>query len=330
MSTNEEQLVAQLGADLGKLVDVGDRPDLRFNAAHALGKLGAVAAPHVPDLIKLFHDASPYVRGTAALAVGKIGPPLAGDPQQWMKTVPTELTKLCSDEDAGVRAQAARAIGLIGQHLQLNKNANAPKGFERYGEIIAPMIAKLLKDKDVEVKTASAVAMSNLGTCAANHCGGLAELVAANEHWVRATGLKALAELNANKAAVAPEIHKLFSHEDESVRAAAAEGMAGVGKSAVPHVTDMAKLLADDSAKVREAASKNLIALDQDAVKAVPELTRLLQHKSEEAKRKAYQVLNGIKKWSEIPNADRQAYESWQKERNAANTPAKAGAAVKR
>merc|ERR1712232_1140114 len=117
------------------------------------------------------------------------------------------------------------------------------------------------------------------------------------------TGLKAISDLNANKTQVAPEIHKLFNHADESVRAAAAEGMAGVGKNAVPFVGDMAKLL---------------VQLNADAAKAVPELTRLLQHKNDETKRKAHQVLTGISKYNEVPSADRQAFESWQKERSAA------------
>lgn len=328
MSKQEDQLVAQLGADLAKLVDVGDRPDLRFNAAHALGKLGAAAAPHTIDLVKLFQDASPYVRGTAAVAVGKIGPP-ASDPQQWNETVPVELTKLCGDDDVGVRAQASRALGLIGKHLKLN-SGDPPKGYEKFGEICAPVIAKLLQDTEVEVKTSAAVALSCLGAAAAKHCGGLAELICAQEHWVRATGLKAIDDLKADKSAAAPEIHRLFTHEDDAVRAAAAEGMAGVGKSAVPFVGDMAKLLADDNAKVRDAASKHLIALGEQAAKAVPELTRLLQHKNDEAKRKAYGVLTGINKYNEVPPADRQAYESWQKERSAAAAPAKAGAPAAR
>jgi len=293
------------------------------------GKLGAAAAPHAGDLVKLFQDASPYVRGTAAVAIGKIGPP--ADAQQWNETVPPQLILLCKpDEDSGVKAQAARALGLLGKHLKLNEG-KAPKGFEKFGEIAAPELAKLLRDEDVEVKTAAAVALSNLGEAAGNSCGGLAELISADEHYVRATGLKAISDLNANKTQVAPEIHKLFQHQDESVRAAAAEGMAGVGKNAVPFVGDMAKLLADDNAKVREAASKHLIQLNADAAKAVPELTRLLQHKNDETKRKAHAVLTGINKYNEVPSADRQAYESWHKERSAAAAPAKAGApAVRR
>merc|ERR1712232_1474204 len=181
-------------------------------------------------------------------------------------------------------------------------------------------------DEDVEVKTAAAVALSNLGDAAGSSCGGLAELISAHEHYVRATGLKAIADLTANKSQVAPEIHKLFTHEDEAVRAAAAEGMAGVGKNAVPFVGDMAKLLADDNPKVREAASKHLIQLNADAARAVPELVRLLQHKNDETKRKAHSVLQGINKYGEVPAADRQAFESWLKERSAAAAPAKAGA----
>merc|ERR1712187_858407 len=96
----------------------------------------------------------------------------------------------------------------------------------------------------------------------------------------------------------------------------AVEGMGVMGTHAQPYVSDMAKMLADTDRKGADQVKKMLIALDKNSYKAVNDLTRLLQDKDDNAKRKAYEVLNAIGKYKEVPEADRQAYEAWQKERS--------------
>lgn len=79
----------------------------RADAAYALGRLGADAAPHVPALLAATRDEDPTVRTVAAFALGKIGAPEAVTPR---------LLAMVSDKDerTGVRYSATRALGNLG------------------------------------------------------------------------------------------------------------------------------------------------------------------------------------------------------------------------
>ena len=52
-----------------------DDIQIRGLSAIALGNIGAVAAPAVPDLIQILNDQNEKVRGMAAMALGGIGEP---------------------------------------------------------------------------------------------------------------------------------------------------------------------------------------------------------------------------------------------------------------
>lgn len=54
-----------------------DKPQVRRQAARALGKMGPDAEAAVSDLTKALNDADPTVREAAAQALGKIGPAAA-------------------------------------------------------------------------------------------------------------------------------------------------------------------------------------------------------------------------------------------------------------
>ncbi len=56
---------------------VDDNPQVRRQAAQALGKMGPDAAPAVSELTHALSDADPTVREAAAQALGKIGPAAA-------------------------------------------------------------------------------------------------------------------------------------------------------------------------------------------------------------------------------------------------------------
>jgi HEAT repeat protein len=75
----------------------------RWSAVEILGRIGPAAAEAVPALIIALGDADYYVRGSAAKALGRIGP----------AAVPALIIAL-GDADAGVRQRAAEALGWIG------------------------------------------------------------------------------------------------------------------------------------------------------------------------------------------------------------------------
>jgi HEAT repeat protein len=84
-----------------------DDPTVRWQAARALGKIGAPAVPAVPELARLAtSDPEPLVREHAAEALGDIGPAAADG-------IPA-LVQLLRYRVARVRRDAVRALGQMG------------------------------------------------------------------------------------------------------------------------------------------------------------------------------------------------------------------------
>jgi hypothetical protein len=85
-------------------------PSTRYNAAHALTRLGKYAQSAVPTLIQTLQDKETWVRLTAATALGNIG-------VNALPALPALQTTL-SDEDISVRHNVAYAFGAIGVSIQ--------------------------------------------------------------------------------------------------------------------------------------------------------------------------------------------------------------------
>ncbi len=85
-------------------------PSTRYNAAHALTRLGKYAQSAVPTLIQTLQDKETWVRLTAATALGNIG----------LNALPSlpALQATLSDEDISVRHNVAYALGAIGVSVQ--------------------------------------------------------------------------------------------------------------------------------------------------------------------------------------------------------------------
>jgi len=83
------------------LTDQDEEEFVRDSAAEALANIGV---PAITQLIKVLTHKNSYVRGRAALALGKIGDP---------EIIP-ELKEKLNDKDGRVRHQAIDALGMIG------------------------------------------------------------------------------------------------------------------------------------------------------------------------------------------------------------------------
>jgi HEAT repeat protein len=81
-------------------------PQVRRNAAKAVGRAGASAAPVAPALVAALRDPEPDVAAAAATALGKIGPGAAG-------AAPALLEAL-HHPNTEVRAHAAEALSMLG------------------------------------------------------------------------------------------------------------------------------------------------------------------------------------------------------------------------
>jgi HEAT repeat protein len=84
----------------------GQDGDVRWHAAEALAKMGAVALPAVPQLIAALKDDDARVRSHVAESLRKIGP-------EAQEALPA-LQKLVNDPDPEVHTEVTRAIKAIG------------------------------------------------------------------------------------------------------------------------------------------------------------------------------------------------------------------------
>ena len=95
---------------LGQAVVADPDPEVRLEAVKALGRLGPVARPAVPSLVKGMRDRVAYVRRGAAAVLGSVGP-----------ATPEGLAALINglvDPDAGVIDNAAHSLLALGSPSQ--------------------------------------------------------------------------------------------------------------------------------------------------------------------------------------------------------------------
>ncbi|MFW5748334.1 MAG: HEAT repeat domain-containing protein [Chloroflexota bacterium] len=97
IGTDDPAVIAALGECLRD-----GHTRVRYHAAYALGRIGALAA--VAPLTDALRDPDADVRYQAAVGLGLLGDPTAAD----------ALIRLLQDEKTHVRHSAARALGLIG------------------------------------------------------------------------------------------------------------------------------------------------------------------------------------------------------------------------
>jgi HEAT repeat protein len=106
---------------------------VRGTAARALGCLGPVAKPAIPQLIKALHDPDRQVRLDAAGALGWIGPDAT-----------SSLILCLNDQDSNVRHVAVFGLGRIGP-----------------GAVAAvPALSRMLHDPDEFVRASAAASLS--------------------------------------------------------------------------------------------------------------------------------------------------------------------------
>jgi cyclophilin family peptidyl-prolyl cis-trans isomerase/HEAT repeat protein len=120
---------------------VSQSPDLRWEAANALARIGEGLSPAVPALIVAAGDSEVLVRAHAARALGVAKDGRGLDP----------LVKLLSDHDQGVVAEAVLALGRIGDRRAVDplvalgeRQLNHYKAFDRAGQGIPPSKSLLL------------------------------------------------------------------------------------------------------------------------------------------------------------------------------------------
>lgn len=244
---------------MSKLCAEGDGP-LRAAAAEILvgledGPVRAATMLGSPDML---------TRATAVAALGKMG-------SEVITEQGAKLAALLEDSQQVVRQAAVSALSRGGAALAphctaalRSKSARAREAaLETLGALGLPAagyaaeVAALLEDKDWQVPTAAATALTKLGPGAAKPCG---EVLRHCEPVARGAAAEALLRIGGEEAADAAV--SLLPHAEAGVRRHALEVLGGLGrKLSAPHVPAIKPLVADESKDVRVAARSALVKL---------------------------------------------------------------------
>ncbi len=207
----------------------GEAPLAGLAGLGVLEDFGIRLSPQPSELVALLTHHNPVVRKNVAAALGRIG-------TATQEATPALLTTL-KDDDLPVRNAAAGSLGLV--------------GYWRYEEI-----ARGLGDVDVRVRRGCALALSRIGSIAAQSTPALLNILQSDNPEVKVAALNAVGQMGALGRANTKLVMSHLKHFDDTVRQAAAEACGNliIKRSA----NSLLKLLNDESLLVRHAASKAL------------------------------------------------------------------------
>jgi len=172
----------------------------RLAAVKSLAEFGGLAAPAVPDLVRLLDDAA--LRKNAARALGRIGPPAKG-------ALP-RLSAALEHRDRDFRFEAALALRRIGYPRE---------------KLVAVFADCLRRAKSEHHRTLAAEFLADVG--AHDHVPDLVRALDDPSGWVRRTVAEALGKLQAREAL--PALRKLTERdESEAVQAAARDAIRSI------------------------------------------------------------------------------------------------------
>ena len=211
----------------------GDAPSASNAAAHQIGKLGADAAPAVPDL--LVHGWGFSGKSDAAAAIEGIG----------VAAVPGLIEGMDSDSP-DVRETAAYTAGRIGP-----------------GAVDAvPALARCLDDETREVRQWAAWSLGHIGPGAVGAVEDLRAALTDPETWVRSNAAEALGRIGEGAAPAIPDLVAVIRWDrGYDVAAHAADALAAFGPAAADAVGPLTEALDSDKDNLREAAARALKAI---------------------------------------------------------------------
>jgi HEAT repeat protein len=185
------------------------KPNVRAEAAMALGRIGADAAPAVPDLIHLLGDKNERIGQEASLALGRIG-----------KTAIVALVAASENRDDLIRARAVASLG----HLPV-ADERAQQAAEKCAFDSAPVVR--------------AAALKTLARCTLADDAFLAILKQNMRHddeRVRLAVVGVLVERRGLLMPMAPDLGSLLTTKNDGVARHAAFLLSKIGPEAAPRL----------------------------------------------------------------------------------------------
>ncbi|MGH7169678.1 MAG: HEAT repeat domain-containing protein [Gemmataceae bacterium] len=251
--------------------------------AHALGQLGPLASPAVPELTELLADAD--ARSEAAVALVRI------DPKQADKVVPLLVKDLQAEEEKQ-RQTAVLALARLGPAAQAAADALAALLRDRLlteMEIRAlhgiwaaaiPDLIKLLKDPQTERRQLAVFALGQIGPAAQAAVAPLIAALSDSDRSVRAGAAQVLQAIGPEARAAVPALIANLQASQTEVRLAAAEALGHIGPAAKEARRPLLECLFDPDENVRHRAALSLGRIDPHFTEAAPALRDALRDPS--------------------------------------------------
>jgi len=233
----------------------------REAAAKSLGDLGQAT---VPALIKALEDQNSFVRRSAALALGRIGPSARA-------AVPT-LVRGCKDKEEIVRGAAAKALGEIGLPAESAISA----------------LMERLKDENTSVRNRAANSLSKMGAVAVPT---LMEAINDDQALIRRYAVNTLGRIGPEAVRAVPALIEALKSDDALLGNYAAYALGKIGAAAVPGLT---KAMKEIGPEVRGLAATAFEKMGKEARTALPALTQALKDSNPRVRRYAARALGGI------------------------------------
>lgn len=260
--------------------------NVRVETAQCLGQIGPVAAPALPDLMRLVEnqDELAWVRVATIQALGSIDP-------RSTETLSGVLIARLKDPNGQVREAAARSLGLLGPGA-----ASA-----------VPALRDGLSDPAPAARRAAIQAVGRMGPAGAPAVPDLIQQLSHGRYQEQA--IEALGLIGPAAAAALPDLLKLTTNIGSSrIRRAATEavGRIGPGSENVDHLPALVARLSDLDSSIRKVAAEGLGRLGPKATVAVPPLLLRLSDTNPAVQQAVTEALTAIDpNWRKLPRPEK-------------------------
>ncbi|MCC6420184.1 MAG: HEAT repeat domain-containing protein [Gemmataceae bacterium] len=227
-------------------------PNVRYNAADLLVRLGPVGKFAAPALRELLQDREARVRVKAAEALWAVERPT-------VRTLLPVLLAGLKEKEPLVRINALVVLGRMG-------SAAKPA---------LPVIGQALTDRDTAVRLEAILTLGEIGPVAKATVPAL--LKSLDDDKLRLFEPMVAVTLSNIGASAVPELTKALGDRDDRRRRTAAYALALLGPKAVEAVPALTKALGDDESDVRAWAVRALGKIGEGAKSALPKLRAALQ-----------------------------------------------------
>jgi HEAT repeat protein len=287
-------------------------PQIRADAAAALGDLGSKAADAVTDLGQALGDKEAAVRKTVAQALRRIGPDA--------KAALPSLLESLTDADGDVRQAALEALDALGPfdrtdvHILVSalrsqgtrQRSFAAKALGRVGletQSAVHALVEALGDNDTQVRAMAALSLGNAKVDVAETVLALTRLLKDSDQEVRANAIRSLEKLGPAAGSVRGLI-EACNDSDKGLADLAATALTKLDRLSKEEVPTLMEALKNKRSDVRVYAATALGRMGREASRAVSTLIGALQDDDADVRHKVAVALGkiGPAAWSAAPD----------------------------